>query len=327
MDDGQDAAFDEVVDEGLDDTPTGVVELNPERDDTGERLDRFVATRLPDLSRAYVQQLIEQGNVRVDGQVRKSKFKMTFGQVVAVEIPEPEVEEIVPEAIPLSVVYEDRDVLVIDKPAGLVVHPAPGHPRGTLVNAVVHHAPDIALAGSNRPGIVHRLDKDTSGLIAVAKTDRARTTLVPQWEGRTVQKTYLALATGEIGPEDATIDVPIGRDPAQRQRMAAIRTGRSAISHFRVLERLPGSTLLDVDIETGRTHQIRVHLAYIGHPVVGDLVYGGPTEVAGVPVDRQFLHASKLGFTLPDGRAVTFTAPLPPDLQTVLDRLRRLAVA
>jgi 23S rRNA pseudouridine1911/1915/1917 synthase len=323
-----DVGYDGTADDGDGMEPAlGPVELRPTRDDTGERLDRFVAGALPDLSRGYVQDLIEQGNVRVDDVVRKSKFKVTFGQVVTVEVPEPEIKEIVPEPIPLSIVYEDRDVLVIDKPAGLVVHPAPGHPRGTLVNAVVHHAPDIALGGSTRPGIIHRLDKDTSGLIAVAKTDRARTALVPQWEGRTVQKTYLALAAGEIGPEEATIDVPIGRDPAQRQRMAAIRTGRPALSHLRLLERLPGSTLVEVEIETGRTHQIRVHLAYIGHPVVGDTVYGGPTEVAGVPVDRQFLHAAKLGFTLPDGRAVTFTAPLPSDLRHVLDRLRALAAA
>jgi 23S rRNA pseudouridine1911/1915/1917 synthase len=318
-----------VIDSGDEGEPlegeAGPIELRPTRDDTGERLDRFVTDALPEFSRGYVQELIEQGRVLVDGVARKSKFKMTFGQVVVVDVPQPEIEAIVPEPIPLSVVYEDRDVLVIDKPAGLVVHPAPGHPRGTLVNAVVHHAPDIALAGSNRPGIIHRLDKDTSGLIAVAKTDRARTTLVPQWEGRTVQKTYLALATGEIGPEEATIDVPIGRDPAQRQRMAAIRTGRPAVSHLRVLEKLPGSTLVEVEIETGRTHQIRVHLAYIGHPVAGDTVYGGPREIAGVPVDRQFLHAAKLGFTLPDGRAVTFSAPLPADLQEVLERLRRIA--
>jgi 23S rRNA pseudouridine1911/1915/1917 synthase len=269
--------------------------------------------------------LLEAGSVRVDGQPARASARLRAGSRVEVEAPAAADVGLRPEPIPLRIVYRDDAILVVDKPAGLVVHPAPGHPRGTLVNAVVHHAPDIALAGTNRPGIIHRLDKDTSGLIAVAKTDRARTTLVPQWEGRTVQKTYLALAAGEIGPEEATIDVPIGRDPAQRQRMAALRTGRPAISHLRVRERLPGSTLLEVEIETGRTHQIRVHLAYIGHPVAGDIVYGGPAEVAGVPVDRQFLHAARLGFTLPDGRAVTFTAPLPADLQEVLDRLRRLA--
>ncbi len=299
-----------------------IVELRPEREQTNERLDRFVADALPDLSRSYVQQLIEQGHVLVDGFLRKSKFKMTPGQTVTVTIPPPEDEQIVPEAIPLSIVYEDRDVLVIDKPAGLVVHPAPGHPQGTLANAVVHHAPDIALGGSNRPGIIHRLDKDTSGLIAVAKTDRARTTLVPQWEERTVQKGYVALVAGVVGDDEGTIDAPIGRDPAQRQRMVAIRTGRPAVTHFSVTERFPGATLLAVEIETGRTHQIRVHLAFIGHPVVGDSVYGKVASVGGIPVERQFLHAARLGFSLPDGRSMTFRSPLPADLQGVLERLR-----
>ena len=298
-----------------------VVELRPEPAHTNERLDRFVADALPDLSRTYVQHLIEQGHVLVDGYHRKSKFKMTPGEIVTVAIPPPEDDRIVPEAIPLAIVYEDRDVLVIDKPAGLVVHPAPGHPRGTLANAVVHHAPDIALGGSNRPGIIHRLDKDTSGLIAVAKTDRARTTLVPQWEGRTVQKGYVTLVAGVVEDDEGTIDAPIGRDPAQRQRMAAIRSGRPAVTHFTVVERFPGATLLEVEIETGRTHQIRVHLAFIGHPVVGDTVYGKVVSVGGIPVERQFLHASRLGFVLPDGRSVTFRSPLPADLQGVLERL------
>ena len=301
---------------------TEVVELRPEREHTNERLDRFVADALPDLSRSYVQQLIEQGHVLVDGFQRKPKFKMTPGQTVTVTMPPPADDGVVPEAIPLSIVYEDRDVLVIDKPAGLVVHPAPGHPRGTLANAVVHHAPDIALGGSNRPGIIHRLDKDTSGLIAVAKTDRARTALVSQWEERSVRKGYIALVAGSIAHDEGTIDAPIARDPAQRQRMAAIRTGRPAVTHFTVTERFAGATLLDVEIETGRTHQIRVHLAFIGHPVVGDLVYGKVGSVAGITVERQFLHAARLGFSLPDGRAVMFEVPVPSDLQWVLDRLR-----
>ncbi|MCC6315806.1 MAG: RluA family pseudouridine synthase [Thermomicrobiales bacterium] len=298
------------------------IELRPTREQVGERLDRFVADALPELSRSYVQQLIERGAVAVDGMRRKPKFKMTPGQVVTVTVPPVEPEEIVPEAIPLCIVYEDRDVLVIDKPAGLVVHPAPGHPRGTLVNAIVHHAPDIALAGSNRPGIIHRLDKDTSGLIAIAKTDRARTVLVPQWEERTVRKTYLALVAGDVPEDEATIDAPIGRDPAQRQRMAVQRTGRLAITHFRVLERFGDATLLEVDIETGRTHQIRVHLAFIGHPAIGDAVYGRGTMLRGVMLDRQFLHASTLGFKLPDGRTMVFSAPLPGDLRSALDALR-----
>jgi 23S rRNA pseudouridine1911/1915/1917 synthase len=312
-----------MVDEfDTEDTDGEVNELRPTSEQINERLDRFVADEMPDLSRSYVQQLIEQGHVLVDGFKRKPKFKMTPGETVTVVVPPPEDERIVPEAIPLAIVYEDRDVLVVDKPAGLVVHPAPGHPRGTLANAVVHHAPDIALGGSNRPGIIHRLDKDTSGLIAVAKTDRARTTLVPQWEERTVQKGYVALAAGTVPDEEGTIEAPIGRDPAQRQRMAVIRSGRPAVTHFSVAERFPGATLLNVEIETGRTHQIRVHLAFIGHPVVGDTIYGKVASVNGIPVERQFLHASRLGFSLPDGRSVTFRSPLPSDLQGVLDRLR-----
>ncbi|HYO31010.1 MAG TPA: RluA family pseudouridine synthase [Thermomicrobiales bacterium] len=312
-----------MVDEfDTEDTDGEVIELRPTSEQINERLDRFVADEMPDLSRSYVQQLIEQGHVLVDGFKRKPKFKMTPGETVTVVVPPPEDERIVPEAIPLAIVYEDRDVLVVDKPAGLVVHPAPGHPRGTLANAVVHHAPDIALGGSNRPGIIHRLDKDTSGLIAVAKTDRARTTLVPQWEERTVQKKYVALAAGTVPDEEGTIEAPIGRDPAQRQRMSVIRSGRSAVTHFSVAERFPGATLLNVEIETGRTHQIRVHLAFIGHPVVGDAIYGKVASVNGIPVERQFLHASRLGFSLPDGRSVMFRSPLPSDLQGVLDRLR-----
>jgi 23S rRNA pseudouridine1911/1915/1917 synthase len=299
-----------------------VIELRPDADDRNERLDVFVASALTDLSRGFVQKLIDEGHVLVDGQQRKAKFKMTPGQRITVTIPPVEEEEIVPEPIPLEIVYEDRDLLVIDKPAGLVVHPAPGHPRGTLVNAVVHHAPDVALAGSNRPGIIHRLDKDTSGLIAVVKSDRGRLVLVPQWESRTVEKGYITLVKGRVEPDEATVDAPIGRDPGQRQRMTAIRTGRPAVTHLKVLERFPDATLLEVDIETGRTHQIRVHLAFIGHPVIGDTVYGKQDSVQGIPVFRQFLHAGRLGFTLPDGERMTFTSPLPRDLQTVLDLLR-----
>jgi len=199
-----------------------IVELRPERADLGKRLDRYVADQLPDLSRGTVQVLIESGRVRVDGQQRKPKFRMTPGEVVSVEIPPPEIDEILPDPIPLTIVYEDADVIVVDKPAGMVVHPAPGHPRGTLANALLAHVPGISVGGSQRPGIVHRLDKDTSGLIVAAKTDRGRTTLVSQWEDRTVEKTYLALVAGSVADEEATIDAPIGRDPKNRQRMAVL---------------------------------------------------------------------------------------------------------
>jgi len=297
-----------------------IVELRPERADLGKRLDRYVADQLPDLSRGTVQVLIESGRVRVDGQQRKPKFRMTPGEVVSVEIPPPEIDEILPDPIPLTIVYEDADVIVVDKPAGMVVHPAPGHPRGTLANALLAHVPGISVGGSQRPGIVHRLDKDTSGLIVAAKTDRGRTTLVSQWEDRTVEKTYLALVAGSVADEEATIDAPIGRDPKNRQRMAVLRSGRPAVTRFHVVERFPDATLLELSIETGRTHQIRVHLAFIGHPIIGDQVYGRPRAMH-PQLDRQFLHASALAFQLPSGARLRLKAPLPDDLQAVLEQL------
>ena len=303
----------------------GVVELRPGREHTNVRLDRFVTEALRDLSRSYVQQLIDNGQVRVDGQIRRAAFKLTPGEVVVVDAPPLVEDALEPEAIPLDIVHEDADLIVLNKPAGMVVHPAPGHPRGTLVNALLAHAPDIAIAGSNRPGIVHRLDKDTSGMMVVAKTDRARNALLAQWNDRSVHKGYVALVSGVVADDAATVDAPIGRDPAQRQRMAVIARGRQAVTHFEVRERFAAVSLLDVAIETGRTHQIRVHLAFIGHPVVGDMVYGrrGESASAAAPgVSRQFLHAATLGLRLMDGRDVTFEAPLPADLAGVLDVLR-----
>jgi 23S rRNA pseudouridine1911/1915/1917 synthase len=314
------------VDDLGDDDP-GVVQLHPTREQTNLRLDRFVADSLPDLSRSYIQQLIAAGLIRVDAVARRASFKMTPGEVVTVSIPPPVVDHLLPEPIPLAVLYEDADVIVLDKPAGLVVHPAPGHPRGTLVNALLAHAPDISVGGTNRPGIVHRLDKDTSGLMVVAKTDRARNSLTAQWEERSVEKAYVALAAGVVEPDRGTIDAPIARDPAHRQRMAVVARGRFAVTHFDVRRRFADSSLLDLAIETGRTHQIRVHLAFIGHPVVSDPVYGRTVVASGLPVPRQFLHAARLAFRLPDGRAVAFEAPLPPDLQDVLDRLSALQPA
>ncbi|MFN8590810.1 MAG: RluA family pseudouridine synthase [Thermomicrobiales bacterium] len=293
------------------------ITLLPQRTDIGTRLDRFVADNLPHLSRATVQNLIESGNILVDGVERKAKFKMTPGEVVTVTLPEPEPDEIQPDDIPLDIVYEDRDVIVIDKPAGMVVHPAPGHPRGTLANALVAHVPDLAVGGSQRPGIVHRLDKDTSGLIVAAKSDRGRTSLISQWNSDSVEKRYLALVDGVVEVDEATVDAPIGRDEKNRQRMAVSRNGRDAISHFRVLERFPDATLLEVSLETGRTHQIRVHMAFIGHSIVGDPVYGRADRQQ-TGLQRQFLHASELSFALPDGKRVSFASPLPADLERVL---------
>jgi 23S rRNA pseudouridine1911/1915/1917 synthase len=302
----------------------GIIVLRPEREHRNERLDKFVATHLPELSRAYIQRLIDEGFIRVDGVVRKRTFKVTPGELITVELPPPVDEEIVPEPIPLDIVYEDADIVVVNKPAGMVVHPAPGHAHGTLVNALLYHAPDMVMAGTLRPGIVHRLDKDTSGLIVIAKTDRARLMLLEQWQQRSVEKIYLALVRGNVDPDEATIDVPIGRDPRDRQRMAALASGRPAITHIRVLQRYRGATLLEAQPETGRTHQIRVHLAFIGHPIVGDAIYNphtGPTGGRQAIVPRQFLHAARLSLTLPDGRRITFESALPHDLGEALRRL------
>ncbi len=298
-----------------------VLHLYPARDDRNDRLDKYVARNIPDLSRSYLHHLIESGGVSVDGVTRRPAFKVTPGQVIEVRIPPPVEEAILPEAIPLDIVFEDDEVIVLNKPAGLVVHPAPGHAAGTLVNALLHHAPEIKVGGRLRPGIVHRLDKDTSGLMVVAKTDRARNSLVDQWQARSVDKRYIALVHGVTEEDEATIDAPLGRDPVQRQRMAVTRTGKEAVTHFTVCERFERATLLDAEIETGRTHQIRVHLQFIGHPVAGDTVYGAGRET--IPgLRRQFLHAARLGFDLPSGERVTFESELPRDLSVVLDRLR-----
>jgi 23S rRNA pseudouridine1911/1915/1917 synthase len=320
---------DELVElDELDGTEGGgeIVELRPTRDALNERLDKYLAAQLPDFSRAHLQRLIDEGQVLVDGRLRRRTFKVTPGEIVTVQVPAPEVVALEPEPIPLDIRYEDDDVIVLEKPTGMVVHPAPGHPRGTLVNALLHHAPAIAIGGTNRPGIVHRLDKDTSGLMVVAKSDRGRRALVEQWGRQSVEKGYIALVRGIVESDMATIDVPVGRDPKDRQRMAAIGHGRRAVSYFRVRDRFadPGATLLDVDIETGRTHQIRVHLAFIGHPVVGDPLYNravGPLGGTKSIAPRQFLHAARLAFDLPNGRRVAFESPLPAELDETLSKM------
>lgn len=303
-----------------------LIELYPERSHLNMRLDKYVSDQLPDLSRTYLQQLIANGSLLVDGFNRRPSFKVTPGQVITLDLPEVEVTEIVAEDIPLDIVFENDDILMVNKAAGMVVHPAAGHARGTLVNAVLHHAPEISIQGSTRPGIIHRLDKDTSGIMVVAKSDRAQTSLAEQWQEKSVKKTYLALATGVVEEDTATVDAPIGRNPANRQQMAAVRSGKDAITHFSVLERFEDSTLLEVTIETGRTHQIRVHLNFIGHAVVGDVLYGNKVSARvadELGLKRQFLHASSLGFAMPGGgEDRVFEAPLPADLQAVLDSLR-----
>jgi 23S rRNA pseudouridine1911/1915/1917 synthase len=315
-----------------------VIESPPARaftvgpDEAGQRLDRAIVAALPALTRSHVQQLIERGAATVNGAAAKAGYKLRAGDLVSVTPPPPAPTRLAPEPLPLSVVYEDEAVLVLDKPAGLVVHPAPGHPAGTLVNAVLAHAPGVEMNGTHRPGIVHRLDKDTSGLIVVAKTDAARLDLVGQFADRRVLKEYLALVLG-YPPATATIDAPIGRDPRRRQRMAVAPGGRPAQTDVTTIETLHGCALVRARPHTGRTHQIRVHLAALGHPIVGDAVYGpgGALVVAQGPnrpprrltAPRQFLHAARLGFRLPStGEWREFTSALPPDLEAVLAALR-----
>lgn len=297
-----------------------VVRLDVPPESASERIDRFVTDRMPDTSRSYVQKLIESGEVLVNGAPIRPSYKVVPGDRVEVRAPRPEEPaEITPAVIPIPIVFEDDDVMVFDKPAGLVVHPAPGHEHGTLVNVLKWLRPESVTPGAERPGIVHRLDKDTSGLIVVAKNERARLSLLRQWQRRDVIKEYTALVIGTVSEDEATIDAPIGRDPHNRKRMAVVREGRPAISHFRTIARYPGYTLLDVNIETGRTHQIRVHCAFIKHPVAGDALYGG--RAPDLPLKRQFLHARRLRFVLPGGQPIDVEAPLAEDLRAALNSL------
>lgn len=305
--------------------PTEVITLTASTG--GDRLDRWLAGALPDRSRAEVQRWIKEGRVTVDGAVVKPSHKLATGAEITIALPEPAPPTVIAEEIPLAIVYEDENLLVIDKPAGMVVHPAPGgaHRGGTLVNAVLAHVPGLAVGGAERPGIVHRLDKDTSGLILVAKNDLAQRALQAQFKARTVEKVYLALVEGDPPTARGRIEAAIGRDPHHRQRMAVVddERGRSAVTEFVVRERFPGYALLEVHPLTGRTHQIRVHLAFIGLPIAGDVVYGHRRKQLHCP--RHFLHAHRLRFRLPGSAEwVEFSSPLPPDLQEVLERLRSL---
>jgi 23S rRNA pseudouridine1911/1915/1917 synthase len=288
----------------------------------GGRLDRFVATRLAELSRTAVQRLIDDGFIMLNGSTCKASDKVGPGDVIVVRVPPPVPTELIAEDIPLNIVYEDDDVVVIDKPAGLVVHPAAGHDRGTLVNALLGRIPDLeGIGGEVRPGIVHRLDKDTSGLIIAAKNDRALQYLQEQFKARTIKKMYLALVEGIVEPREGIIDAPIGRSKTDRKQMAVTREGRSARTRYRVMQtyRQPDLSLVEAYPETGRTHQIRVHFAWLRHPLVGDETYGRHKAI--VPVERHFLHAASLTLTLPNGEMRTFTSKLPDDLQLVIDQL------
>lgn len=294
------------------------------------RLDLFVSERL-DLSRSRVQKLLAAGLVTIDGRSAKKSETVESGMTVEVAVPAAEPVDLVAEDLPLDIVYQDEHLLVVDKAAGMVVHPAPGHRSGTLVNALLWHVPDVAgVGGRARPGLVHRLDKDTSGLLVVAKTDRAHQALADALRARKIKRFYLAAVWGHVSESPLTVDAPIGRDPRDRKRMAVVDDGRRAVTHAKVRERWLRADLLDVALETGRTHQIRVHMAHLGHPVVGDATYGagwerglgGPTrrwvDELARRARRQFLHAARLGFEHPvTHERMRFTAPLPPDLEAI----------
>ncbi|WP_430216346.1 RluA family pseudouridine synthase [Paenibacillus humicus] len=287
------------------------------------RVDKFVKEQLgEDTSRTQIQIWIEEGAVLVNGTAVKTNYKLAAGDRIALTIPEAESVEIVPEDIPLDIYYEDSDVIVVNKPRGMVVHPAPGHSSGTLVNALMAHCKDLSgINGELRPGIVHRIDKDTSGLIMAAKNDKSHASLAAQLKEHSVTRRYLALVHGNLSHDQGTVDAPIGRDPHDRKMYTVIdRNSKHAVTHFHVMERFGDYTLLELKLETGRTHQIRVHMKFIGHPLVGDPMYG---RSKGPKFNGQALHAAVLGFVHPStSEYKEFTAPLPADMMDLLHSLR-----
>jgi 23S rRNA pseudouridine1911/1915/1917 synthase len=309
------------------DREPGRAELEVGPDGVGSRLDVFVAAALG-LTRTRVQRLLEEDRIRLDGRAPRKSEVLAEGQRLTVDVPPPAPLAAEPEAIPVTIVFQDADLVVVDKPAGLVVHPSAGHPRGTLVNALLHHVRDLSgIGGALRPGIVHRLDRDTSGLMVVAKTEAAHQALSEALGRRRVRRIYQAAVWGHLTEPTLLVDAPIARDPSDRKRMAVVEGGRRAVTRARVRERWRAAELLDVALETGRTHQIRVHLAHVGHPVVGDPVYGAGWERGmggrdrgwardlARKVARQFLHAAELAFDHPrTGERLRFRSPLPPDL-------------
>lgn len=296
-----------------------------DEESNGTRIDRVLSLLLAESSRSYIQKLIEKGNVSVDGQTCTSKkYKVSSGQQVDLLMPPPENLSVEPENIPLDIVYEDEDVLVVNKPRGMVVHPAAGNYTGTLVNAVLYHCGDrlSSINGVIRPGIVHRIDKDTSGLLMIAKNNMAHESLSAQLAEHSITRRYTALVYHNLTEDEGTVDAPIGRDPKNRLRMAVTsQNSKRAVTHWKVLERFGRYTLMEARLETGRTHQIRVHMAYIHHPLVGDMVYGPKKQP--LTEDGQLLHARVLGFVHPrTGEYMEFERPLPPEFEAVLQKLR-----
>ena len=291
--------------------------------DAGKRLDKLISEQLPELTRSAVQHLIQDGCVTIAGKPVKKNTRASAGDVITVELPEPREVEIEPENIPLDIVYEDEDIIVVNKPKGMVVHPAPGNWSGTLVNALMYHCGD-SLSGINgeiRPGIVHRIDKDTSGLLVVAKNDRAHQSLAEQIKVHSAGRRYFAVVYGTPREQKGTVNAPIARHPVDRKKMAVLAGGREAITHYEVLEQYAGYSYLTFLLETGRTHQIRVHMAHIGHPIIGDPLYGPAKDKW--KLQGQCLHAGELTLTHPaTGERMTFQAPLPAYFTTVLQKLR-----
>lgn len=286
------------------------------------RLDKVVAGLLPDVSRSQLKKWITDGHVLVNGQVEKPKYSLSVGDQVTVTPEEVKKIDLQPENIPLDIIYEDDDVLVVNKPQGMVVHPAPGHPDHTLVNALLYHCPLSHINGEFRPGIVHRIDKDTSGLLMVAKNDQAHRSLAAQLKAKTNQREYTALVHGVIKEDKGTIDAPLGRSKKDRKKQAVVNDGRHAVTHFEVLRRFKHYTLVKCRLETGRTHQIRVHMAYINHPLAGDPLYG-PRKT--LPGNGQYLHAGLLGFKHPrTGKQMLFAAPLPDNFQRMIKHLEQV---
>ena len=298
--------------------------LRASEESKNQRLDAFLASSLDGLTRSQATRLIESGEVAVNGRAVGKSYKLAGGEDIAVTLPEPEPVEAVPQDIPLDVVYEDADVIVVNKPSGMVVHPAPGHPDGTLVNALLYHCAGTlsGIGGALRPGIVHRIDRDTSGLIIAAKNDAAHQYLSAQLADHTLARTYECIVVGALREDRGTVDAPIARHPTDRKRMAVVAGGREAVTHWEVIARYPGYTHVRCRLETGRTHQIRVHMAYIGHPILGDTVYGAKKEVPGLT--GQCLHAVGLRFLHPrTHEVVELSCPLPDEFTRMLKKIRK----
>ena len=298
--------------------------LRASEESKNQRLDAFLASSLDGLTRSQATRLIESSEVAVNGRAVGKSYKLAGGEDIAVTLPEPEPVEAVPQDIPLDVVYEDADVIVVNKPSGMVVHPAPGHPDGTLVNALLYHCAGTlsGIGGALRPGIVHRIDRDTSGLIIAAKNDAAHQYLSAQLADHTLARTYECIVVGALREDRGTVDAPIARHPTDRKRMAVVAGGREAVTHWEVIARYPGYTHVRCRLETGRTHQIRVHMAYIGHPILGDTVYGAKKEVAGLT--GQCLHAVGLRFLHPrTHEVVELFCPLPEEFTRMLQKIRK----